>query len=247
MENLSKPEKEVRIAICGKYSALNDSYASINEALIHCSAHTNTRVIYDVLDVETESERLQEYDGIIIPGGFGDRGTEEKISCINYARKNKIPFLGICLGLQLAVIEFARSECGINATSEEFGGSGDKIISILDEQREVTQKGGTMRLGSYPAHLKKDSIIFSLYGSEVIEERHRHRFEVNPNYHRILEENGMILAGLSPDGKLVEFISLPDHPYFVGTQSHPELKSKLESPAPLFLGLIQAAIMKKYN
>lgn len=240
----------VKIAICGKYTVLEDSYASILEALKHCTAHTNARIIVemiettDITSLSDVEKKLSGCSGVIIPGGFGNRGTEGKIKVIQYCREQNIPFLGICLGLQLAVIEYARNVCNIkDASSEEFETpSSKKIIMYLPGQTNDTQKGGTMRLGSYPAHLQKGSRIHTLYGSDIVHERHRHRYEVNPAFHEILAENGLHLAGMSADKQLVEFICIEKHPYFVATQAHPELKSKCEKPAPLFLGLINAAL-----
>jgi CTP synthase len=194
----------------------------------------------------TAAEALKGVHGVIVPGGFGSRGTEGKIEIIKYVRENNVPFLGICLGLQLAVIEFARHKCSIKeASSTEFGETREPVIDMLEEQRTITKKGGTMRLGAYPAHLKKNSLANRLYGNEIISERHRHRYEVNPKYHQILEKNGLVLSGMSPDRLLVEFIELNDHPYFIGTQAHPELKSRLLEPAPLFAGLVETAIKMK--
>jgi CTP synthase len=256
IERLNNPDKEVNIAICGKYTSLEDSYASIKEALRHCSANTGSKITLRMIETtnlkskEDVSKALTGHDGVIVPGGFGNRGTEGKINVINYVREHDIPFLGICLGLQLAIIEYARNVCGISdATSEEFDENAkNKLIAFLPGQHGQISKGGTLRLGSYPAVVDKSSKIYSVYSNgEVINERHRHRYEVNPVYHDILRKNGMTLAGFSPDKRLVEFISLEKHPYFVATQAHPELKSKLEAPAPLFHGLIKAAIVKKYS
>lgn len=254
VSNLKDPKKEVTIAICGKYTALEDSYVSIFEALSHCGANVGCRInlkIIETTDVETESDAkllLRDVDGVIVPGGFGDRGTEGKIRIINYVRESNTPYLGICLGLQLAVIEYARNECNLkNATSIEFDYLAEhKIIGFLPGQHNDIDKGGTLRLGSYKAILNKNSRVYDIYQKDIVHERHRHRYEVNPEYHKVLSKNGLELAGFSPDGKLVEFISLKDHPYFVATQAHPELKSKLEEPAPLFQGLIDAAIEMKY-
>jgi CTP synthase len=251
VDNLYHPDKEITIAICGKYTYLEDSYASILEALRHCSAHTKARIKIKMIETteinnqDDAKKALEGVDGIIIPGGFGTRGTEGKIKIIQYVRENNIPFLGICLGLQLAVVEYARNVCNIHdATSEEFDQHAkNKLIAYLPGQSESTHKGGTMRLGSYKAILDKKSKVYSIYdNSDSVEERHRHRYEVNPHYHDILRSNGLGLAGFSPDGRLVEFICLENHPYFVATQAHPELKSKLERPAPLFFGLVKAAI-----
>ena len=247
---------KIKIGVCGKYTALGDSYASIVEALHHCSANLDVNVCISMVDTEAievgklrVSEAVKGLDGIIIPGGFGNRGWEGKIKVIQYAREKEIPFLGICLGLQAAVIEYARNVCGLtDADSTEMNPNcNDKVITLMDEQRNVVEKGGTMRLGVYEAELEKGSLISELYNSNKGSERHRHRFEVNPAYHSILREKGLVLSGMSPNGKLVEFIELPKekHPYFAATQSHPELKSKLEKPAPLFFGLVKAAKEKK--
>jgi CTP synthase len=185
---------------------------------------------------------LDNVDGVLVPGGFGSRGTEGKIEIIRLARERDIPFLGLCLGLQLAIIEFARNICNLEgANSTEMDPkTPHPVIDILPEQREVTEKGGTMRLGAYPAVLKKDTLVYSLYGTQEASERHRHRYEVNPEYHSIISENGMVFSGTSQDGRLVEFIELPQLKFFVATQAHPELKSRMEKPAPLFYGFIKA-------
>ncbi len=250
-DNLNNPEKEITIAICGKYTALEDSYASILEALTHCSAHTKARIsirMIETTDIKSQDdvkEKLKNIQGVIVPGGFGNRGTEGKIEVIRYVRENNIPYLGICLGLQLATIDYARNVCNIkDATSEEFDNKAkNKVIMYLPGQHENIDMGGTLRLGSYEAHLDKKSKLYKIYNKQdIVYERHRHRYEVNPDFHEILQKNGFNLAGFSPDKRLVEFICIENHPYFVGTQAHPELKSKLETPAPLFLGLIKAAI-----
>jgi CTP synthase len=255
LKNLGDCDREINIAICGKYTALEDSYASILESLIHCKANLgvniNVRMI-ETTDLDCDEDLLEVMegvDGVIVPGGFGNRGIEGKIRVIEYARKNNIPFLGICLGLQLAVIEFARNVCGVKgATSEEFGSDSlHKLIKYLPGQGEGVEMGGTLRLGSYKAIIKENTKVFEVYGKREVFERHRHRYEVSPEYHSVLEKNGLCLCGKSEDGRLVEFISLESHPYFVATQAHPELKSKLESPSPLFLGLVSEAIKLKYN
>ncbi|MFT4312733.1 MAG: glutamine hydrolyzing CTP synthase [Candidatus Woesearchaeota archaeon] len=241
-----KPQKAITIAIAGKYTALEDSYASVVEALKHAGLHHGCQV--NIRWIETSNgdvSSLQDVDGVIVPGGFGTRGVEGKITVIKYCRENNIPFLGICYGLQLAVIEFARSICQISdANSTEITAECTPVVDILEEQKSVTQKGGTMRLGAYPAKLDPESKIYSLYKQDVVEERHRHRYEVNPEFHQILQKHGLQLCGLSPDGTLAEFIELPTHPYFVATQAHPELKSSLSKPAPLFYGLVQAALKR---
>lgn len=248
IENKEKANKEITIALAGKYTSLEDSYASIIEALNHCSSNFSTKINIKWIDTEKNLD-LSGVDGVIVPGGFGSRGIEGKIKVIKYCRENKIPFLGICLGLQMAVVEFARNVCGIiDANSSEFDFlTKNPIINLLEEQRAIVDKGGTMRLGAYPALIKENSFVHSLYGSTQVSERHRHRYEVNPEYHKILKEKGLILSGVSPDGSLVEFIELPNHPCFVATQAHPELKSSLLKPAPLFKGLVGAALKKKYG
>jgi CTP synthase len=251
VERLKNPHHNVTIAIGGKYTALKDSYASIIEALHHAGAHADADVAIswvEATDVETgkrsAKEALAGCDGLIVPGGFGSRGTEGKIALIKEARESGIPFLGICFGLQLAVAEFARNKCGLDrANSTEIDPqTPHPIIDILPEQRTVNRKGGTMRLGAYPAVLDTNSVIASLYGTTNAVERHRHRYEVNPLYHKELQDAGLLLAGMSPDNTLVEFIELPGHPYFVATQAHPELTSRLEKPNPLFVGLVGAAL-----
>ncbi len=254
VNNLDNLESEITIAICGKYTKLEDSYASIIEALMHCSAQTKHKINLkwiETTEIEkrnlTVQEALEGVQGIIVPGGFGSRGTEGKIEVIKYVRENNIPFLGICLGLQLAVIEYARNICDIEqAHSTEINPETlNPVVDILPEQKEVTEKGGTMRLGAYSAILTEESLAFKLYQQKEVSERHRHRYEVNPDYHNQLKQAGLVISGLSPNGRLAEFIELKDHLYFIATQAHPELKSKLLKPAPLFFGLVKAAIKKK--
>ena len=243
----------VKIAICGKYTRLEDSYASILEALTHCGANLGVKVEVKMVEtsgienLEDARREIESVDGVIVPGGFGGRGIEGKIKIIQYCRENNVPFLGICYGLQLAVIEFARNVCGLKDanTSEVETNSSNFVIDILPEQKNVVDKGATMRLGAYPSVMKEGSVARNLYGGkEEVSERHRHRFEVNPDYHGVLLSNGLVFSGTSPDGRLVEFIELPlsKHKYFVGTQGHPELKSRLEEPAPLFMGLVRASM-----
>ncbi|MBU0471931.1 MAG: CTP synthase (glutamine hydrolyzing) [Nanoarchaeota archaeon] len=246
VKNMDEAKKQVNIAICGKYTKLEDSYASVVEALGHSAAHLNCKM--NISFVETSSKQdlskaLKDVDGVIVPGGFGSRGVEGKINIIRYCRENNIPFLGICYGMQLAVAEFSRNVCGLkDANSTEINPkTKHPVIDILPEQKEVIEKGGTMRLGAYPALLKKGSKIYQLYKSEKVFERHRHRYEVNPVYHKILEKNGLLLVGMSPNNRLAEFIEFKYHKYFVGCQGHPELKSSLLKPAPLFYGLVKSA------
>jgi len=244
------PKSMVKIGLVGKYVDLVDSYKSLHEALVHGGITHNTRVELIYLDSEelkesgTTQDKLREVDGILIPGGFGERGVEGKIKAVQMARENNIPFLGICLGLQIAVIEFARNVVGIsNANSQEFNDQAtDQVIHVMESQKNVTEKGGTMRLGSYPCALKSESLSRKLYGKANLDERHRHRFEVNNRYRKRFEENGMLIAGTSPDEELVEVIEIPQHPFFIASQFHPEFKSKPFSPHPLFEGFIGAAL-----
>lgn len=239
--------KEIKIAICGKYTRLEDSYASIIEALIHSSANLNVNIKLkwiETSDIEEIKDELKDVKGVIIPGGFGLRGAEGKIKIIEYARENNIPFLGLCYGLQLAVIEYARNVCKLtSANSTEIDKETEvPIIDIIEGHEDKLRKGKTMRLGSYKAILKEDSKVYDLYGLKEVYERHRHHYEVNPKYHNILEESGLFLSGLSEDGVLVEFIEIPEHKFFIATQSHPELKSSLDKPAPLFFGFVKACL-----
>jgi CTP synthase len=249
--NLDNLDKQITIAICGKYTKLEDSYASIIESLMHCSAHTKHKVNVkwiETTDIEegkiSAEEILKGVSGVIVPGGFGTRGTEGKIDIIRYVRENKMPFLGICLGLQLAVVEYARNVCGLEGagSTEIDPETKHPVVDILPEQKEIKNKGGTMRLGAYKAVLQSGTLAYKLYNSEVVWERHRHRYEVNPEHHKQLKDNGLVISGASEDKRLAEFIEIKDHPYFIATQAHPELKSKLSEPAPLFFGLVKAAI-----
>ncbi len=240
--------KPVRIGIVGKYVDLPDAYLSVVEALRHGAAAEDRKleirwIPSDELTGMLAESYLQDVDGIVVPGGFGPRGVEGKIAAIRYARERGLPFLGLCLGLQCAVIEFARDVLGfVDANSTEFDPTtSHPVIDLMESQHGVEDKGGTMRLGLYPAKLVEGSIVRSLYGRELIYERHRHRWEVNNRYRRELEEAGMRLSGLAPDDSLVEFIEIPDHPYFVATQAHPEFKSRPDDPHPLFQALVAAA------
>jgi len=246
---LNNPEKEVTIAITGKYTYLKDAYVSIIESLVHAggknSCKINLRWVETTNLCEEEVFKLLEgVDGILVPGGFGSRGVEGKIHCIKYARENDIPFLGLCYGFQLAVIEYARNVCNIqDASSTEFNGEClNPIIDIMKNQKQNLMKGGTMRLGSYPAILKSDSRIRNIYGVDNISERHRHRYEVNNNYRAVLENNGLIFSGVSPDNNLMEFLELPNHRFFIATQAHPEFLSRPLKPHPLFLEFVKACI-----
>lgn len=239
---------EVTIAIVGKYVKLEDSYLSVTESLHHAGFANNVNVNIKYIDCETVTKEnasniLEGIDGIIVPGGFGNRGIEGKINTIEYARKNNIPFLGICLGMQMAVVEYARNVLGLkDANSEEFDENcKNQVIHIMDDQKNINKKGGTMRLGKYPCILKKGSLAHKLYGKDEISERHRHRFEYNNEYKERLEKAGLMCTGTSPDGRLVEIVELPTHPYFIAGQFHPEFKSRPDRPSPLFVGLVKAA------
>ncbi|HRX63988.1 MAG TPA: CTP synthase (glutamine hydrolyzing) [Candidatus Absconditabacterales bacterium] len=263
VNKLMNPEREITVGISGKYTNLDDSYISVLEALKHAGANYNTKVNIEWIETteyqgEDRENKLKNFisdkniSAIVSPGGFGDRGIEGMINVANYCRANDLPYLGLCLGLQVATIGFARNVCGLDhANSGEFAPQGDQnVIDIMETQKGITNKGGTMRLGSYDAILKPDTRIRNLYkefnqidlDKNLVKERHRHRFEVNPDYHRQLEEKGFVISGTSPDGTLVEFIEIPDHKYYAATQAHPELKSRINKPHPLFLGLIKSVI-----
>jgi CTP synthase len=246
IDNIRQPKSEIVVAMCGKYTQLEDSYASIVESFNHCSAHLGCRVNLKWIETTdlNDTSFLDRVDGVVVPGGFGSRGTEGKIEIIRLARERNIPFLGLCLGLQLAVIEYARNIChlkGANST-EIDPDTPYPVIDILPEQKQVNEKGGTMRLGAYPAILQEGSRVLALYGEREVSERHRHRYEVNPAYHSIIRENGLVFSGTSRDGRLVEFIELPELRFFAATQAHPELKSRMERPAPLFFGFVKACL-----
>ena len=257
VQNVKEPEREVTIAIVGKYTNLTDSYKSLNEALTHGGIANKVKVNLkfiesEIFESEDPESHLQGVSGILVPGGFGDRGVEGKIRAVQYAREKNIPYFGICFGMQMAVIEAARHLCGIKgASSSEFTNCEIPVIGIMtewikDDKKEERSKnenlGGTMRLGAYPAVLKKGSKIAEIYGTTKISERHRHRYEVNTNYSEELEKAGLKFVGLSPDGQLPEIVEYENHPWFVGVQFHPELKSKPFDPHPLFVSFIAAAI-----
>lgn len=259
VSRITAPEGEVTIAVVGKYTGLLDAYKSLNEALAHGGIAHNMRVKLDWVDSEIfEREagevmrRLDGVHGILVPGGFGERGTGGKIQAVRFAREKKIPFLGICFGMQMAVIEAARNLLDIPAASStEFGSCSEPVVGLMTEwvrgnereQRDASgDLGGTMRLGAYPAVLAEDSLVRGVYGETRIEERHRHRFEVNVAYRERLEAAGLRFSGMSPDGLLPEIVEYPDHPWFIGVQFHPELKSKPFAPHPLFAGFVGAAV-----
>ena len=251
---LRNPKQTVKIAMVGKYVELHDSYISVNEALKHGGIETRSAVDIDWIDSETLEgddvnldDVLGDVDGILVPGGFGSRGIEGKINACRYARTHGIPYLGICLGMQIAIIEFARHVLGMNgANSAEIDPDTQfPVIDILPEQKEVTDMGGTMRLGQYPCTLNPESKSYELYGASMIYERHRHRYEVNNDYRNDLLSGGMIFAGTSPDNHIVEMVEIPNHPWFAACQFHPEFKSRPNKPHPLFRGFVTAAAKHK--
>ncbi len=242
------PEDKVKVAIVGKYVKLEDSYISVVESLQHAGFVNKVKVEIEMVDSETivaenVKEKLSKYDAIVVPGGFGNRGIEGMIETIKYAREEKVPFLGICLGMQMTVIEYARNVLGLkDANSAEFSeNTKNPVIHIMETQKDIKKKGGTMRLGSYPCVIKGGSLAEEVYGTNKIDERHRHRFEYNNEYKERLENAGLMCSGVSPDGSLVEIVEIKEHPYFIAGQFHPELKSRPNRPAPLFVGLIKAA------
>jgi CTP synthase len=240
----------VRIAVVGKYTELADSYKSIHEALVHGGIANEAGVTIQWIasdrftDQETAGELLAGYDGLLVPGGFGVRGVEGMLEAIRWAREHKLPFFGICLGLQTAIIEFARNVCKIPDTnSSEFAPECENpVIALMRSQEGIQEMGGTMRLGAYPCRLRPGSHVAQAYNATEVSERHRHRYEVSNAYRDVLAEYGLRASGLSPDGSLVEMIELPDHPWFIGCQFHPELKSRPMRPHPLFAGFVSAAL-----
>jgi len=250
-ENIQNPQKEVTIGIVGKYVELEDSYKSLNEALLHGGLPHRARVNLKWIESEglvgeTWQDKLNGCDGILVPGGFGPRGIEGMLDAITHARVNQIPYFGICLGMQCAVIEFARRVCEIDANSSEFDSSTQhRVIYKLRELLDVKEMGGTMRLGAYPCELDPDSLAFRCYASREISERHRHRYEFNREYEELLTSYGLKISGNSPDRNFVEIIEIPEHPWFLGCQFHPEFKSKPLRPHPLFVGFVEAALNYK--
>jgi CTP synthase len=259
MDRIRNPEGEVTIAVVGKYTGLKDAYKSLNEALAHGGLANRVRVNLDWIESEIfesadPAAHLGHVNGILVPGGFGQRGTEGKILAARFARERKVPYFGICFGMQMAVIEAARSLAGVEgAGSTEFGPCEEPVVGLMTEWmrgNELEQRmaegdlGGTMRLGAYTARLNEGSRIAQIYGDTQISERHRHRYEVNTAYRQRLEEKGVHFAGLSPDGLLPETVEFPDHPWFIGVQYHPELKSRPFEPHPLFASFIAAAVVQ---
>ena len=257
VNRIKNPEGEVNIAVVGKYTVLKDAYKSLIEALVHGGIANNVRVKIEwieseVFEKEDPTPYLDHVHGILVPGGFGERGSEGKILAARFARQHKVPYFGICFGMQMAVIEAARALAGVTeASSSEFGPTSEPVVGLmtewlkgnaLEKRRAGGDMGGTLRLGSYEAHLAKGSKIAEIYGSEIIHERHRHRYEVNIDYRDRLEACGLSFAGMSPDGVLPETVEIPDHPWFIGVQYHPELKSRPFEPHPLFASFIEAAV-----
>jgi CTP synthase len=248
VERVVSPKKRVQIAVVGKYIDLQDAYKSIYESLTHAAAGEDCGIDLKLIDAESLQDgvdgQLKDVAGILIPGGFGERGVEGKIKAAGFARQHKIPFLGLCLGMQVATIEFARNVCGINgANSTEFDKTAkEPVISLLEEQRDVQNKGASMRLGTWPTQIVKGTLAEKLYGSGEVLERHRHRYEFNMKYRDRMAEKGFTISGTSPDGTLAELIELRDHPYFLACQYHPEFQSKPNKPHPLFKGFIQACL-----
>jgi CTP synthase len=252
LERIKNPSHEVEIVLVGKYVELQDAYKSIQEAFVHAGAANDCRVNVRTLQSETitpdnVAELLKGADGILVAPGFGERGLEGKVHAIKHVRENGIPFLGICLGMQMCVVEFARNVLGYAdaSSTEKDPDTTHPVIDMMEEQKKTTIKGGTMRLGAYACDLKEGSLAASLYGSLSIRERHRHRYEFNSEYLDEFEKNGMMATGRNPETGLVEIVELPSHPFFIGSQFHPEYKSTPEKPHPLFKGLVAAALEYK--
>lgn len=252
VERVKNPKDQVNIALVGKYTALPDAYKSIVEAFVHAGAVNEVKVKVEYINAETvnddtAAEILGGWDGILVAPGFGHRGLEGKIAAVKYARENRVPFMGICLGMQCAVIEFARNVLGYkDANSVEMEVPTEHpVIDLMEEQKNVTDKGGTMRLGAYPCRIKRDTNLFAAYGQEVIFERHRHRYEFNNKFLADFEQAGMIASGVNPETGLVEAVEIKNHPWFVGAQFHPEYKSTVKRPHPLFVGFVAAALKNR--
>ncbi len=248
-----KPVNELKLAMCGKYTTLADSYISINEAIGHAGAACGARVDIDLIETErfekdsTSLDKLLNYDGILVPPGFGMRGTEGKILVTNYAREQNIPFLGVCFGFQMAIVAFARHVCGLQRanSTENDPETPNPILDLMPEQRGLEYKGATMRLGAHEVMIKPDTIAYNLYKSNVIVERHRHRWEVNPIFWDTLQKHGMIFSGISPDSRRIEVFELPNHYFYMGTQFHPEFKSRPGKPDPAYYGFVKACLDRK--
>jgi CTP synthase len=251
VERVISPKRRVKIAVVGKYIDLQDAYKSIYESLTHAAASQDCGIDLKLVDAESLQDRvdsqLKDVAGVLIPGGFGERGVEGKIKAARYAREHKVPYLGLCLGMQVATIEFARDVCGLEgANSTEFDKQAkEPVISLLEEQREVRNKGASMRLGTWPTKIGKGTLAEKIYGEPEVMERHRHRYEFNMKYRERMDEKGFVVSGTSPDGTLAELIELRDHPYFIGCQYHPEFQSKPNKPHPLFKGFVEACLAHK--
>lgn len=252
VRRLKAPASEVKIGVVGKYIELQDAYKSVYESLTHGGIAQDAKVIVERIDAEELTtpqglEQLKSLDGILIPGGFGDRGTEGKIAAARYARENDIPYFGLCMGMQIAVIEFARNVLGLTeANSTEFNSNTpDPVIALMESQKKVVEKGGSMRLGAYPCKLKPGSLAHQAYNEDTIKERHRHRFEFNNQYREQLEKGGMLITGINPDLNLVEIVEIPSHPWYLAVQFHPEFKSKPNKAHPLFSKFVAAALKHK--
>lgn len=250
IETIRNPKDTLHIGVIGKYSELQDAYKSIYEALYHSGCATQHKIQTVKIaaeDLESDQSVLESVDAILVPGGFGSRGMEGKIAAARYARENEVPYLGICLGLQCAIVEFARNVCGLTDanSTEEIPDAKTPVVCLMEEQRKVKDLGATMRLGAYTCKIKPGSLADKLYQSSQVSERHRHRYEVNNKYREQLEKNGLVLSGINTKHDLVEIIELPGHPWFMATQAHPEFKSQPVKPHPLFLGFIEAAIKQK--
>lgn len=248
LDNVERSEKTVKVALVGKYVELHDAYLSVVESLKHAGYSLEHKIEIKWIDSEkitseTVDNYLSDCDGIVVPGGFGDRGIQGKIETCRYARENNIPYLGLCLGMQIAVIEFAQNVCGLeNVSSREFAKEGNLVIDFLPDQNEKIDKGGTLRLGEYPCKISERTVLRDVYGSDLIFERHRHRYEFNNEYRDVLKEHGLVLCGTSPDGGIVEAVENPNCSFFVGVQFHPEFKSRPNRPHKLFVGFIKAVI-----
>ena len=251
VERIIHPKKQVTIAVVGKYIDLQDAYKSIYESLTHAAASQDCGINLKLVDAETLENgvngELENVAGVLIPGGFGERGVEGKIEAARFAREHKVPFLGLCLGMQVATIEFARHVCGMeNANSTEFDkNTSEPVISLLEEQRGVRAKGASMRLGTWPTKIAHGTLAEKIYGSNEVLERHRHRYEFNMKYREKMDEKGFVISGTSPDGDLAELVELRDHPYFVACQYHPEFQSKPNNPHPLFKGFVEASLVRQ--
>ncbi|MGE5443706.1 MAG: CTP synthase [Ignavibacteriales bacterium] len=252
VDKFKNPKSDVTIGVVGKYVSLKDSYKSLHEALAHGGIANDSKVNIKYVDSEEIEHKgvqafLEDVHGILVPGGFGKRGFEGKIQAVNFARERKVPFFGICLGMQMATVEFARNVCGLAGahTSEFSPNTAHPVVDLMESQRAVRDKGATMRLGAYPCVIKRGTLAHSAYRTDEISERHRHRYEINNGYREVFEKNGLVLSGLSPDGELVEIIEIENHPWFVGCQFHPEFKSTPLNPHPLFRDFIKVAMEYK--